>query len=83
MKNGKSMVEVSTANVLCNATVDLISRVQRPFLWKVTVTGVPPHATTRVYEISASSDNRAAMRGIDRFVRDMSRPMRIITSLLS
>jgi len=64
--------------VLCDAIVDLVSRVQRPFLWKVTVTGLPPHSVTRVYEIAAKSDNVAAMTGIEKFVKEMSRPLAIL-----
>jgi len=40
-------------------------------MFKVTVTGMPPHAEQRVYEISARDDNDAAMTGINTFVRAM------------
>lgn len=80
MINGhtSSIIRGNQALVLCDATVDLISRVHRPYLFKVTVTGKPPHMITRVYEISAKSDNEAAMTGIDRFVKEMSHPLRIL-----
>jgi hypothetical protein len=63
--------------VLADATVDLISKVYRPWLFRVTVTGKPPYSTTRVYEIHGKSDSDAALAGIDRFVREMSAPLPI------
>lgn len=60
--------------VLASAIVDLITRVQRPYLWRVTVTGLPPHNVTRVYEIQAKDDNTAAHLGIDIFVKAMQSP---------
>ena len=43
-------------------------------LFKVTVTGLPPHAQQRVYTLSARDDNSAAMTGIEYFVNAMSAP---------
>jgi predicted DCC family thiol-disulfide oxidoreductase YuxK len=60
------------AQVLCDATVDLISKVQRPWLFRVTVKGLPPHLHTRVYDIAARDDNTAALTAMDRFVKEMS-----------
>jgi hypothetical protein len=74
----KTIIKTNDAQVLCNAVVDLISRIQRPYLWKVTVTGAPPHAVTKIYEISATTDNIAAMRGIEIFVEQMSRPLHLV-----
>jgi hypothetical protein len=76
----KTIITTNEAKVYCNATVDLISRVQRPYLWKVTVTGLPPHAVTKVYEIAAKTDDIAAFRGIDIFVKQMSRPLHLVVS---
>lgn len=67
--------------VLADATVDLISRVQRPWLFRVTVTGKPPHAQTRSYTIAAESDNSAAFKGLELFQRDMSHPFAILSAL--
>jgi hypothetical protein len=67
--------------VLCDATVDMISRAQRPYQFRVTVTGKPPHAQRRTYDIGAVSDDAAAHEGIDRFVHEMSSPMRILDAL--
>jgi hypothetical protein len=69
----------NSAHVLCKCIVDLISKVQRPWLFKVTVYGLPPHAHTRVYEIAARSDNDAALRGMREFEYEMSRPVKIMT----
>ena len=76
--NGRRILRGNEAHVLCDATVELVSRVLRPFLWKVTVIGLPPHSVTRVYEIAAKSDNVAAMTGIEKFVKEMSRPLAIL-----
>ncbi len=58
-----------TTRVLCSAIADKISRNR----WRITVTGEPPHAEQRVYDIGAKSDTLAAQRGIDMFVREMSK----------
>jgi hypothetical protein len=76
--NGRRVLRGNEARVLCDAVVDLVSRVQRPWLFKVTVTGKPPHSVTRVYEIAAKTDNLAAMTGIEKFVKEMSRPLAIL-----
>jgi hypothetical protein len=47
--------------------VDLISKVMRPWLFRVTVTGEPPHAFIRVYPIAAPDDDSAAMKGLELF----------------
>ncbi len=83
MLNGRAsrLIRGNDCNVLCDAVVDLLSRVQRPYLFRVTVTGLPPHAVTRVYEIAAKSDNIAAMSGIERFVKEMSHPLSILGAM--
>lgn len=72
MLNGKPhrIIHGNRARVLCDAIVDLISRVQRPYLFRVTVTGLPPHTATRVYTIASNDDNGAAMKGIQLFVKE-------------
>jgi hypothetical protein len=76
MLNGHKspLITGNKCRVLCQATVDLISCVQRPYLFKVTVTGQPPHDITRVYDIAAVSDDAAARLGIDTFVKEMESP---------
>jgi hypothetical protein len=66
---------------LCEAIVDLIPTHQRPHIFRVTVTGKPPHAYVRIYQIVAKDDNTAAMEGIDRFVKEFSRTLRILDAL--
>jgi len=68
------LVKPDEARPLCQATVDLISRVYRPWLFRVTVCGLPPHAFTKVYEIQGASESDAAFAGIDRFVKEATRP---------
>ncbi len=72
------IVNPRDAKVLCQATVDLITRVQRPFLWRVVVVGQPPHAYRRIYDIPAATDELAARAGIDRFVDEFSRPLAVL-----
>lgn len=83
MLNGltDTIIRGNAAHVLCDATVDLISRLQRPWLFRVTVVGKPPHMAKRVYEIAAKDDNTAAMTGIDLFVKEFSHPLRILEAL--
>jgi len=76
--NGKKLIHGNQCQVLANAFVDLISRAQRPYLFKVTVMGLPPHIATRYYDIKAKSDNDAAMKGISLFVDEMSKPLALI-----
>lgn len=59
--------------VLCQAVVDLVWAPEgdRPSRWKVTVTGQPPFAETRVYQIKAKIDNIAAQEGLSRFCHEM------------
>jgi hypothetical protein len=71
----------NTNRVLCSATVDLISRLQRPYLFAVRVTGLPPHAHVRTYDIAAWSDDAAAHIGIDVFVKEFSQVDKLITHL--
>lgn len=66
---------MSYAPVLCNAIVDPMSRLGSPRpLWKVIVTGQPPHVAQRIYEIEEATDAKAAMEGIRRFVDEFSQP---------
>jgi hypothetical protein len=64
--------------VLWNATVELMSAVERPFRFQVTVIGQPPHARRRVYEVRSFSDTQAAMLGGQRFEREMSSPLQLV-----
>lgn len=59
-----------TAVPRCTCTVDLISSVIRPYLFRVVVTGEPPHAHRRVYTISADSDDSAAIFSMEAFVAE-------------
>jgi hypothetical protein len=80
--NGSPIVDPNNADVRCDAVVDLISRVQRPFLWKVTVTGQPPHAITRIYEVVAKTDDIAARTGIANFMKEMTHPLHIFSAMI-
>ena len=59
--------------VLASATVDKIraSTPKKHGLFTVTVWGQPPHDETRIYEIPASCETKAAQQGNSRFVREM------------
>lgn len=54
----------------CNCTVDLISRVFRPYLFKVVVTGEPPHPYRVEYKIAAPDEDAAAIKGMQLFVNE-------------
>jgi hypothetical protein len=66
----------------CQAVVDLISRVQRPYLFYVQVHGQPPYRTVRRYEIQANSDREAAQAGMARFCQEMTHPARYFDKLV-
>lgn len=72
---------ILSATPRCDAIVDLISRVQRPYLFRVTVTGHPPYAYRRVYNVAADSDDSAAMKGLELFVGEFSTPVPGLVSL--
>jgi hypothetical protein len=78
MLNGHKILQGNECQVLCNCVVDLISKVQRPWLFRVTVTGLPPHNCTRVYEIAAKDDNTAAMAGLKLFADQMSKLTKLL-----
>jgi hypothetical protein len=76
-----AIVKPQAARVLCSCTMDLVSRVQRPYIFAVTVTGEPPHAYTRKYEIASYSEDAAAQVALDTFVREMSAQERLLAAI--
>lgn len=56
----------------CTCTVDLLSRVFRPYNFLVTVTGDFPHRFVRRYKIAAPTDDEAATCGMQLFVREFT-----------
>ena len=66
------VLEFPKSGVLWDATVELLSKKERPFRFCVTVTGLPPHALTRKYEVKTFSPAQAAMLGGTRFEREMA-----------
>lgn len=58
--------------VRANATADLITRLPAP-LWRVEVTGEPPHPYFRVYFLGGAKEEHAAFEGLRMFVRDVER----------
>ncbi len=65
------IVTPKTATPRVTASVDLISKFQRPYLFSVTVTGEPPHAYSRAYTICADSDASAAIKGMELFIDEV------------
>ena len=61
------------APVRAQATVTLLSRVQRPYLFRVVVKGQFPHNHVREYDISGKNEADAAFQGIKIFERQMSK----------
>lgn len=65
------MIEtLQSAKPRCTATVKLISRVLRPYLFEVVVTGEPPHPYRVTYKIAAPDDDSAAVKGMQLFVNE-------------
>jgi hypothetical protein len=62
----------------CSATVVLLSKIMRPYLFSVKVEGLPPHQHTRTYNVRANSDDSAAFKGIERFVKEFTTAQPII-----
>jgi hypothetical protein len=59
-----------TAAPRCTATVKLLSRYFRPYLFEVVVVGEPPHPYRVTYKIAAPDDDSAAFKGMQLFVRE-------------
>lgn len=75
------IVTLENATPRCKATVRLVSRAQRPYVFQVTVTGEFPHAYRRVYPIVADSDNSAALKGMEMFVGEFGRQVPGVASV--
>lgn len=82
VNGGQPIIRGNEVQVLCHAVVDLISRRQRPYLFRVTVLGKPPHAFRRIYDIAAKSDDAAAHKGMDLFVKEFSHPLSIFGAMV-
>ena len=67
------ILTLENATPRCKATVRLVSRSQRPYVFQVTVTGEYPHARRRAYPIAADSDDSAALKGMELFVAEFGR----------
>lgn len=67
------ILTLDNATPRCKATVRLVSRAQRPYVFQVTVSGEFPHAHRRVYPIAADSDDSAALKGMELFVAEFGR----------
>jgi hypothetical protein len=79
--NGGKIVRGNAMRVLCQCTMDLISKRQRPYLFRVKVWGQPPHAETRIYDISGVDENSVANLAMRQFEKEMSRPLAILSSI--
>ena len=80
--NGSPIIHGNAIQVLCSATMNLLSRVQRPYLWRVKVTGQPPHAVVRTYDIAGNDQNVVAQLAIGHFVKEMSHPLSIFGAMM-
>ena len=80
--NGSPILTGNKVQVLCSCVVDLISRLQRPYVFKVTVCGQPPHNVVRTYTIAARSDNDAASEGLRRFEKEMQSPLSFLGAMM-
>lgn len=64
------IIRPETAAPRCTCTVDLLSKVFRPYSFLVTVTGEPPHAFVRRYKIAAPTEDEAAGCAMQLFVKE-------------
>lgn len=64
------ILDAHNASPRCTCTVDLLSRVFRPYHFLVTVTGEFPHAFVRCYKIAAPNEDDAAAYGMQLFVKE-------------
>lgn len=64
------ILTTKSSNPRCTCTVDLLSRVFRPYNFLVTVTGEPPHAWVRRYKIAAPTDDEAANFAMQLFAKE-------------
>jgi hypothetical protein len=76
------IIRGNECQVLCSCVMDLISKLQRPYLWRVKVTGQPPHAVVRTYDIAGNDQNAVAQTAIDRFVKEMAHPLSIFGAMI-
>jgi hypothetical protein len=75
----KDLIEPPARQIRCKATVELVNLFERPFRFRVEVFGQdPPFLCSRVYEIVANTDQKAAQLGIDLFCRQMSAPQEML-----
>lgn len=72
----KRIIHHGNANqVLASVTLDLISRRQRPYLFRAKVVGQPPHAYTRFYDVTGWHEDAAALKALDIFKNEMANPL--------
>jgi hypothetical protein len=68
--------------VLCDAVVELMSKLQRPYQFRVTVLGRPPFETKRIYEFLDMEPKAAAQRAMKLFETEMLHPSSILLATL-
>jgi hypothetical protein len=81
--NGSPIIHRGNAiQVLAQCTMELISRRQRPYLFRVKVWGQPPHAVTRIYDIAGANEEAVARVAIARFTKEMQHPLSIFGAMV-
>ena len=66
------IVDPKSATPRVTATVELLSRYFRPWLFLVICVGEPPHEGTRQYRVAAPDEAAAAFKGIDLYIREFT-----------
>jgi hypothetical protein len=66
------LVKPESAVPKVDVTVELISRVQRPFLFHATAVGHPPHAHRRTYAIRSRDEDGAACLAMELFIKEFT-----------
>jgi hypothetical protein len=73
--DAKRIICGNDCQVLAQVTLDLISRRQRPYLFRAKVVGQPPHAYTRYYDVTGWHEDAAALKALDIFKDEMTNPL--------
>lgn len=73
--HAKRIITGNANRVLASVTLDLISKHQRPYLFRAKVVGQPPHAYTRFYDVTGWHEDSAALRALEIFREEMANPL--------
>jgi hypothetical protein len=73
--HAKRIITGNANQVLAQVTLDLVSRRQRPYLFRAKVVGQPPHAYIRHYDVTGWHEDAAALKALEIFREEMANPL--------